>query len=333
MITESYFFLHYIHLYLTDYRTMPRQDRLAKRQKAKHIKTPIDVYIAPASDDDQDSDIMHSRFNHVPVLSPFPEPPKTPQSIFDLPGPHSMVNPKLANPYRQLAAHSCHIELDELYDYFRRTYRLIRQSLFDVLPITCHDQIGDMLPDTFAMLCLVLAKIRISYVHNTFFGTEFEFPQEEILRIEMPNCVAGPINSIGCITTGPNLTITVPTYDDPHYGVMYAFRDSLVDDSLEKLQSFVSVAKHYRVIKTSTLSLSMGGTLWWKLVNHRHPKHIHVLRNIYPHFSNIPAEDIEMAALVNPTWTHDFEKPVLRRYWLKASKEVSVRNHLAFNII
>lgn len=313
---------------------MPRINRLAKRLQAKHIPTPINVLITPASDDDQDSDIMLSRTHHVPVLSPFPDPPtQLPTSIFDLPGPHPIVNPKLANPYRKAAAHSVHIEIDEYYDYFRRVHRLIRQSLFDVLPTSCHEQIGDLTPDTFSMLCLVMAKIRVCYVNSAFFNTEFLFPQDALTKIEMPNCVAAPINAIGCITSGPNYTITVPRYDDPRYGVMYAFRDSLESNSLEQFQEFVSVAKHYKVVKTSTLSMNLGGTLWWKLENHTHPKHIHVLRNVYSYFSNTPDEAIHMASLVSPTFTHDFGRPVLRRYWLQASKKMSVRDQLAFELL
>lgn len=312
---------------------MPRVGRLAKRQQAKHIKTPIDVYINPATDDDDDEDIMYPRANHVPVLSPFAEPPtKPPQSIFDLPGPHSMVNPTLAVPYRQLVAQSCHIEIDEFYDYFRRIYRLIRQLLFDVLPVKFHYQIGVLSPKTFAIMCLVLAKVRMTYIHCQFFGVEFDFPSE-IRKIELPCSVAAPINAIGCFTAGPNYSYTVPQYRNPRYGVMYAFRKCMLDDSMEKLQIFVSVAKHYKVIKTTTLSFDMGGSLWWKLDNHKHPKHIHVLRNIYSYFSNVSESDIHLASIVNPIFAHDFKKPVLRRYSLQASKKKSVRDHLAFELV
>lgn len=312
---------------------MPRVGRRAKRQQARHIATPIDVFITPASDDDNDEDMIHSRFNHVPVLLPFAEPIKSPTSIFDLPGQHKMVNPAMALPYFKLVTRSCHIEFDEFYNYFRCIYRYIRQSLFDILPMNDHDVIDAIGPDTFAVMCLVIAKIRVKHINGVLSGTDFEFPEKEITTIELPNSVAGPINSIGCVTTGPNYTLTIPKYEDPRHGILYAFCESMRDDSMGKLVAFVALAKRHKIVKTSTLSLSMGGTVWWMLHNTSHPRHIDAIRNVYPHFSNVPETAIQMALKISPLWSYDFSRPVLRSYWLQASKTQSVRDHLAFDIL
>lgn len=257
----------------------------------------------------------------VPVqLDAFNDGPHHGMSLMDMmPLGQSILNESTAGPYRMRMSEQIAIDIDHLHDYFRRVYCQLHQSLLDVLgPIEGGGpaaQMDDMLPaDTFASLCLMLAKIRIGHINRQMFEFHFVCPVTEITRIELPTCVAAPINAIGCVTMGPLYSMATPYCFGPdtknRADIILQYRNSLEDNSMAKLHSFVALLKEHGVCKTSVLVMNMGGSLWWLLHNHKSSPvdtdyDANVIEKIFPHFSNMLPSAVVMASLLIPNWNPD----------------------------